>query len=91
MFDDDDNYRKFVSYVFEQFQGQGIDFTNVPIAPSLLVRSSTLARMPEDLANTARPVTNKDIRQALEGQKGRMLLDPEDLEHFHFVRIIRKD
>lgn len=75
MFDDADEYARFIDYVHDSFDGRGLRLTNVPVlasirvTPWLLDKTQGMFKM--------RPVTAKDLIPALERAKGKAPLDPE--------------
>lgn len=83
VFESEDEYARFVNYVFDEFQGRGLEFTNIPIPASACIRpwllESTLGRF------SMHKVTQDEVsaaRRALRAS-GRRPFDPSDVANFY--------
>lgn len=75
MFDDADEYARFIDYVYENFGGRGLRLTNVPVLTSIRVTPWLLEQTQGSF--NMRPVTTDDLVPALERAKGKGPFDPE--------------
>lgn len=89
VFDNEEEYVRFTDYVEEQFDGAGLELTDVPIIASIRVRSWLLERTQALFA--MRPVTGQDIAKVGERLKGRRPFDPRNLDDFHVPGVPRRD
>lgn len=84
VFTTDEDYLGFLKYVYSHFKGKGlgIELTDAPIAASLRIRPSLLSRIPNELVQAMRPVTEEDIDRVMDEMTGE---DLADFDRFHFV------
>lgn len=81
VFDEESEYVKFVRYVYETFDGEGLGFTSVPIITSARVSPELFART-EALFHM-HPVTDADLAKVKERLKGHRPFDPETIRGRH--------
>jgi hypothetical protein len=80
VFDDEDEYVRFVNYVYDEFGGTGLELTNVPVRWSVRVSGTLLDATQEGFA--MRPVSENDLAKARERVKNRRPWDPNTLDEF---------
>ena len=81
VFDSADEYTRFTEYVYDNYNGAGLGFTDVPIESSVRVTSELL----EQTRNRfhMRPIEEADIARTSEALQGRVPFDPKNLDGFH--------
>lgn len=89
VFDDEDEYVRFIDYVYDRFGGAGLGLTNVPIITSIRVKGWLLEQAQNQFA--MRPVTEEDMAKVRERLKGRRPFDPKNLDDFHVPGIPRQE
>jgi hypothetical protein len=84
VFDDEDEYWRFLEYVFKEFQGAGLELTNVPVPGSVRVTELLLTATRGMFA--MRPVTEEDLAKARDRAKNRKRWDPASVSDYSSSR-----
>ncbi|HEX9988515.1 MAG TPA: hypothetical protein VGE45_08575 [Chloroflexia bacterium] len=88
MFDNAAQFVRLVTYVYERFDGKGLELSDAPIVTSVRIRPSLIRQLPQELTNGMRAVTNEDISAALaQYERDEALGIQEAFERFPFVEI----
>lgn len=87
MFDDETEYVRFVREAYQNFNRQGLEFTNVPIITSVRIRPWLLEKTWE--AFDFRSVTQEDLDKVREKYKDFKPWDPETLKGWHVPGFIK--
>jgi hypothetical protein len=86
MFDDTAEFVRLITYVYERFQGAGLELSDAPIVTSVRMRPSLIRQLPRELTNGMRSVTNQDVLRALaQYERDESLGIEEAFERFPFV------
>ncbi|GEM_PF-2835842 len=79
IFDSEEEYVSFTDYVYDRFNGIGLDFTNVPILTSVRITSWLMEQTREKFRMR---VTNEELTRRGESADSSQPLDPAELDHF---------
>jgi predicted DNA-binding transcriptional regulator AlpA len=86
IFDDAAQFVRLVTYVYERFDGKGLELSDAPIVTSVCIRPSLIRQLPQELTNGMRIVTNQDVSGALaQYERDEALGIQEAFERFPFV------
>jgi hypothetical protein len=86
VFDDVSQFVRLVTYVYEQFDGKGLELSDAPIVTSARIRPSLIRQLPAELTEGMRTVTDQDIQDALARyERDEALGIQEAFERFPFV------
>ena len=82
-FPTEDEYVRFVEHVFDNFQGRGLELTNVPIVVSVCVKPWLLERTRDNFL--MHEVTEEEVQLVRRNLRasGRKAFDPADIVNFH--------
>ncbi len=80
VFDQEDEYIRFMQYVDERFGGAGIELTNVPIAASIRIKSWLFELTREQFS--MRLVSEQDLNKVRKQISNRKPFDPKNLDDF---------
>ena len=81
MFDEEDEYVKFVRDVYRRYDGEGLEFSNVPIILSTRIKPLLLQRTWEEF--DFRPVTQEDLDKVRQELRKWKPWDPEMIKDKH--------
>jgi hypothetical protein len=82
IFDAEEDYVHFTNYAFDEFDGQGLEFSSVPIPTSIRIRRWLFDHALEQ-GFSLRTFSQEDGIRIHERLKGRKPFDPANLTNFH--------